>query len=104
MSILIVFALLFQAVSPSTTITVTETMPKYHTGSAFGTTSCEANKVHIEIWRNSNIQTLLHEFAHAYDCLDNGQFDGSPVNDLCEPSLDCAEVYAIKVEYTLEYK
>ena len=104
MSILVVFALLFQAISPFTTITVVENMPKYHNSSAFGVATCEYNKVHIEVWRSSNIQTLLHEFAHAYDCLDNGIFDGSPINDLCEPSLDCAEAYARKVEYTLEYK
>ena len=103
MSLLVAFILLFNAISPFTTVTVTENMPNYHRSSAFGVTTCSYNSVNIEIWRQSNIQTLLHEFAHAYDCLDNGTMDGSPLS-LCLPSLECAEAYAVYVEYNYHFR
>ena len=104
MSLLTTFILLFQAINPFTTITVTDNMPQYYTGSVFGVTTCHYDRVEIDIWRESNVQTFLHEFAHAYDCLDNHYMDGSPIQGLCPPSLECAEAYANHVEYTNQYR
>lgn len=103
MQLLTTFILLFQAISSSLTLEVTQNLPKYNERSAFGVTTCYDNKATVIIWQKANIQTLLHEFAHVYDCIDNGNMDGSPLN-LCSPSLECGEIYATHVEYTYEYR
>lgn len=104
MQLLMALALIFQAINPYTTVTVTENYPQYNNSSAFGVTSCEPGRVRIEVWRYSSVQTLLHEAAHAYDCIDNWTMDGSPLPELCNRGLDCAETYAYWVEYRYQYK
>jgi hypothetical protein len=45
---------------------------------AEGATGCEGGAPAIWISRQASLDTLVHELAHAYDCLDNGALDGSP--------------------------
>lgn len=104
MQLLVTLALLFQAINPFVTVTPTENLPLHNGVSAFGWTSCQNGVSTIQIWRYSGVSTLLHEAAHAYDCLDNNIMDGSPLPWLCQPSLECAETYALYVQYNFQYK
>jgi hypothetical protein len=45
---------------------------------AEGATSCLEGRPVMWISAQASIDTLVHELAHAYDCVDNGVMDASP--------------------------
>ena len=70
-------------------------------------TGCTAAKPQVWISAGAPLETVVHEFAHAYDCLDDGLMNDSPslrpaqrpdwVSDYCWQSE--AEWYACSVVY-----
>lgn len=97
-SLLTAFALFWSAISGQTNITITE--PTLNGAHYQGLTYCYEGHAQIYLSTRATVDIYLHEFAHAYDCFDNGTLDGSPTPELCLPSLVCAEIYALHVQYT----
>ncbi len=64
---------------------------------------CEDGKAVLRWYKRlDEIGTLVHEFAHVYDCVDNGVIDSSPLEAEYDPSSEycssAVERYACYVQ------